>query len=489
MTVPDSQRNRLEFPPAEACLGPASEFVAAFAAGLGMEEPGRTAIRNASRQAMKMVLDKNAGGRSEERIGVDVFESEGKLHVEVLNRGVPIFLEGPALHGGSVTEAAQGLERFSIENLGRHGQAVKLTMRLGEEASRRGMGATPVVVGPIETEGMVIRELEVGEESKLSQLFYQVYGYDYINEFVYYPEQIRQRLQDGRLISIVAALPDGRILGNVGLMKWNDAPKVYEPCLGVTHPGVKSKGLFSQIFRATMDRVAKTEMSYCFFDFVTNHVYSQKLVETFKPCPMSIFVGCQSKDTQARLEKLGMGHDPRETDRYSLLYSIIPRTQYPFGKQITLPHNLGEAVGFLLQPLNLSWVPASRFDVLPPGGEYQMHLQPTQNAVVFDCFKPGHKAADAILRDWTQLLKNGYQYAGIEVPLDAPGIGNLYDRLADNGFFISGFIPYHQSERLGFRFQAMGPTKVDFGEIQVFSPGAKELLILIRENFERVHLL
>ncbi len=485
MIVPESQRNHLEFPPSEFSLGPASDFVGAFATGLGMGEERSRAIRNAAKQAMKLVLDKNTGGLSEERIGVDVFESEGKLHVEVLNRGVPIFLEGAALLGAGLADASQGLERFSIENLGRHGQAVKLAIRLGEEASRRSMSSTVADEGPISTEGMVIREMEAGEEAKLSQLFYQVYGYDYINEFVYYPEQIRQRLQDGRLISIVASLPDGRLLGHVGLVKWNDSPKVYEPCLGVTHPGVKAKGLFSQIFGATMDRIARTEMSYCFFDFVTNHIYSQKLVENYKPVPMSIFVGCQSKETQARLEKLGMGHDPKETDRYSLLYSIIPRTQYPFGKSIVLPHNLGEALGFLLQPLNLTWYPASRFDVLPPGGEYQTHLQPTQNAVLFDCVQPGQKAVDGILRDWTQLLKNGYQYAGIEVPLDAPGIGNLYDRLADHGFFIGGFIPYKYSDRLGFRFQSMGPTKVDFDEIQIFSPGAKALLSIIRENFER----
>ncbi len=489
MNVPESQRNHLEFPPLESCLGPAAEFVSAFAAELGMEEAGRLAIRNASRQAMQMVLDKNSRGRSEARIGLDVFESEGKLHVEVLNHGVPIFLDGPTLSGGSVTDLAQGLERFSIENRGRQGQSVMLAIRLGEQASRRAMATTEAAVGPIATEGVQIRELAVGEEAKLSQLFYQVYAYDYINEFVYYPEQIRQRLEDGRLISIVAALPDGRLLGHVGLVKWNDAPKVYEPCLGVTHPGVKSKGLFGQIFAATMERIQQTEMSYCFFDFVTNHIYSQKLVEKYKPCPISIFIGCQSKDTQARLEKLGMGKDPKETDRYSLLYSLIPQTQYPFGKQIVLPHNLGEAVGFLLEPLNLGWVPASRFDVLPPNGEYQTHLQPLQNAVVFDCFRPGHKAAEAILRDWAQLLKNGYQYAGIEVPLGAPGIGSLYDRLADNGFFIGGFIPYHHSDRLGFRFQAIGPTKVDFSEIQVFSEGAKNLLALIRENFERTHIL
>lgn len=487
--ISDGIRNHLEIPPVELGVEPAAEFVSSYAASLGMADEGRAAIRNAARLALKLVLEKNSHGQSDERIGVDVFEAEGQLHVEVCNRGTPILLDAQE-EAARVHEASKGLEKFSIENLGRRGQTVRLAIRLGEEASRRAMAsAADETLGPLATEGMVIREMLPGEEAKLSQLFYSVYGYAYINEFIYYPEQIRQRLQDGRLISIVAALPDGRLLGHVGLMKWNDSPKVYEPCLGVTHPGVKSKGLFSQIFAATMERVRRTEMAYCFFDFVTNHIFSQKLVEKYEPCPLALFVGCQSKATQAKLEKLGMGSDPKETDRYSLLYSMIPQAKHPFGELIVLPHNLGEAAGFLLQPLNVAWVPGSRFDVLPTAGEYRTHLQPTQNAVVFDCVKPGHQAVDGILREWGQLLKNGYQYAGVEVPLDAQGIGTLYDRLADNGFFIAGFIPYHHSDRLGFRFQAMGPTKVDFDEIQVYSDSAKRLLSLIRENHERTQIL
>ena len=65
-----------------------------------------------------------------------------------------------------------------------------------------------------------------GEEDSLSRLFYLVYGYDYINEFVYYPEKIKAMIEAGDLLSIVAARPNGRLVGHVGLVRRHREPAV-----------------------------------------------------------------------------------------------------------------------------------------------------------------------------------------------------------------------------------------------------------------------
>jgi hypothetical protein len=238
-----------------------------------------------------------------------------------------------------------------------------------------------------------------------------------------------------------------------------------------------------------MERARELPTQYTFFDFVTNHDHSQRLVAKYGPADLALFVGCQSKATQARLEKLGMGVDPRDTDRYSLLFSIIPQVPHPFGRQIRLPNNLGELLGFLLQPINVSWVPTSRFEVLAEDGEYQTHFQPAQNAVIFDLVRPGRQAAERLLTQWRHLLRTQYEYAAVEIAVDQPGVGHLYDLLAEHGFFVSGFVPYHHSDRLALRFQALGPTKVSFDEIKVFTPTAKRLLEIVRANYERNQVL
>lgn len=195
------------------------------------------------------------------------------------------------------------------------------------------------------------------------------------------------------------------------------------------------------------------------------------------------WVSVEELSGQARAVGYGLG--PKETDRYTLLVSVIPEVKHPFGKEIFLPNNLGEMFGFLLGPLNLLWNPAPRFEMLPLGGDYQTHLQPLQNAVQFDLFWPGRNAIENIIRDWRKLLKVGYQYAAIDVPIGVRGISNLYDILSDHGFFVAGFIPHHYSDKLGFRFQTVGHTKLDFNEIKVFGEGTKKLLEIVRENYER----
>ena len=332
-------------------------------------------------------------------------------------------------------------------------------------------------------------EIMADIEARIAELFFYVYGYDYIHEFVYYPEKLEHLIETQELVSVGAVLPDGRLVGHVGLRRWNADPLVYEPCLGVVDPVLKSRGVFSRVFNETMKVADQISMSYLFFDFVTNHEFSQKFVSRYNPIDLALLVGCQSKATQAKLERLGMGADPKDTDRYSLLYSVLPRAEFPFGRDVELPMNLGEEIGFLLEPLGISWYPASRFSVLPDGGEYKSSLQPAQNAVLFDLVCPGRRAVEKILAEWQQYLRNGYEYVAVDVLVGSPGVGNLYDLLQEAGFFVAGFLPYHHGNRLAIRFQAMGPSKVAFDEIKVHSPIANRLLDLIQIQYERTQTL
>jgi hypothetical protein len=157
----------------------------------------------------------------------------------------------------------------------------------------------------------------------------------------------------------------------------------------------------------------------------------------------------------------------------------------PFGREVALPENIGDPLGFLLEPLGLAWTPASRFATLPARGAYRASYQPQQDAVSFDLCEPGRQAASDIVRDWRHLLRNGYLYASVDVPVGASGLGPLYDMLSEAGFFAAGFVPYHLGDTLGFRFQALGPAKVSFAEIKAASAAARKLKAFIEQDFKR----
>jgi hypothetical protein len=489
--MPPRAEASLRVPPSDDYIESASVFVLSYARSLEMPSEGQNRLKAALDAALALVQDCHLQGGSDEPVSIRVRESEGRLAVDILNRGTPVLLKetGDEVRISRFREAAKGVEKMSVENLGRRGQFVRLQVKVGR-LSRSVTEERPVGRGEASEGGPItFRMLEHGEESALSRLFYFVYGYDYIHEAVYYPEKLKEMIEQGRLISMVAALPGGRLVGHVGLVRQNETPPVFEAALGVVDPIAGSRGVFSRLFEKTMERMLQSPMQYCYFDFVTNHDISQRLISRYGTCDMALLTGSQSRDTQVKLSKIGLGPDPEEMDRYSILLSVIPRVERPFGEEVSLPPSLGEPLEFLLRPLGLSWTPASRFQVLAAEGNYKAHYDPTQGAVLFDLFEPGKGAAEGVAQEWKQALKDGYRYAAVDVPVREPGLGAIYDLLSTDGFFIAGFIPYHFGDKLAFRFQSLGPAEAAFDKIKVSSPDARRLLEIVRSDYERNRLI
>ncbi len=330
-----------------------------------------------------------------------------------------------------------------------------------------------------------IQPMNISSAPLLSRLFYQVYGYDYINEYIYYPKRIIELIEKNNLYSFVAENSRGELLAHVGLQRWNQKPQVYEASLGVVDPRIKSKGLFREVFAKTMEFSKDLEMSYCLFDFVTNHAFSQGIIKDYGIKELAIFVGCQSKKTQASLEKLGLGSDPSGMDRYTLLIGVIPRDPYPFGKQVMLPSNIGEKLGFLLEELNIEWVPTPRFYPLPETGKFEKEIQTAQKSLIYRIDQPSFDVLKQIKHEWTHALADGFQYVAVEVPLNQPGIAQCYDYLAEQGFFFAGFVPYKYGDQLALRLQSIAPTHVAFDKIRVSSEVGQKLLEIIKKNYQR----
>ena len=498
---------RLEIPTSRRFLSSALAFVESYARSLGLSTDSETHLVLAVHTALKLIIERNEQAMSahfEQPIVLEIGVRENRVSVSILNRGVPLFPEnrisgltsgsrpgqlellGSAnLNVGSVVDrlqkAMKQIEFVSLENLGRLGQRIFLEMPLQSVAQQRPKNLLSEDFEP----NIEIRPLRDGEEAALSELFYFVYGYNYINEFVYFPEKIRKMREHGQLLSAVAAFPDGRLAGHVGLLQRNHQPPVFEACLGVVDPRVKARGIFGILFKEIMRQVHETPMSFCFFDLVTNHDYSQRMVAEYGACEMALMVGCQSKLTQASLAKLGLGDDPEDMDRYSILFGSLPQQASPFGSETILPSSIGEPFDFLLRPLGINWTPASRFVVLAPNGEYKVKHKKSQSSVAFDLYQPGRQAVERVIVEWRSLMRDGYQYASLDIPIEVPGLGLLYDRLATEGFFMAGFLPYQNTSKLVFRFQALAPTKVAFDRIKIFSESGKKLLQLVRDDYER----
>lgn len=475
---------RLEIQPRPELARPALDFLLSAACAMHPGTERRERLERALSPVLELVLENNRGGV--DPIALEAGECEGRFAVVITHRGVPIFSSAStsavnAHYYPRLLEASKHAERVKVENAWREGQRVQLELSMGSPAP---VGKARASLRIPDGETLAVRPLAPGEEEALSRLFYLVYGYEYVNEAVYQPERLRAMLASGELLSLVAVRPNGRLVGHVGLVRKSRQPPVYEAAMGAVDPAVKSRGVFGELFHATMELAERTPMQYCLFDFVTNHDLSQRHVNRYGTRELALLVGCQTRETQARLERLGLGPDPEDMDRYSLLVSMIPRVPHPFGREIALPERIGESFGFLLEGLGLSWTPSARFQGLAPGGRHTTRHLAAQQAVHFDLEEPGAGAAEQLLDEWRGLVRSGAQYASVDVPLDRPGAGALYELLSAGGFFAAGFVPYRFSQRLGFRFQAVGPSQVAFDKIKIASEPGRRLLDIVRSDYE-----
>ncbi len=435
---------------------------------------------NEVREVLKMVIDNNRkAANTSEQVLIEIKKNPTTLGIEIFNRGKPIYFP-------EIQERLINTKDIKWSNLGRQGQVVTFLVPLGPQESEPKELALDDRWSHIQDlKNIEIRRLKSGEEPELSRLFYQVYEYNYINELVYFPEKLKALIENGDLESWVAADSHGQVIGHVGLVRKNTSPAVYEAAMGVVDPTFPIRGIFKSLFAQIMNRVQEISMQYCFFDFVTNHDLSQRSVNHYGNIDMALLVGCQRKDTQARLEHLGLGKDSATMDRYSLLCGLVPRVERPFGSSISVPGGSGEIFEFILKPLGLDWTPRTRFDQIARVGKYVTTRNPAQNSVEFDLQMPGREAVQKICEEWRHLLREGYLYASVVAATDQPGLRHVYDDLAAHGFFIGGFLPYHFSNRLGLVMQSVGPARVDWNNIRVHSDRAKQLLELVRRNYER----
>jgi hypothetical protein len=425
---------------------------------------------------------KSPGGAK--RKAHEMFMATAKLHgdkiiVEIVNCGFPFKLEEFHKRFGHL-----GHIEVSSISPNREGQFVSIQYPYAVTPPTKSQ-----VIADDSNQEVDIRELRKGEEYEVSKLFYNVYRYRYINQNVYDPHYIAREIAEGRLISYVGALPSGTLVSHVGIVECNGDPKVYEAAWGVVDPKFANRGVFKRNFEATLARMQSLNMSYGIYDFVTNHDFSQRLVAKYGYADMALFVGNQVSETQARLEELGVAKDAPGMERYSLLLGIDMKGNFPFGQRIRLPINIGETVDFLLNNLGMTWEPTNRFESLPIGGHYTLKIHQEQKSVVFNMYDVGRSAVERIIADLSHHLRSGLEYAAVDFPLNVPGVGYIHDALADAGFFMAGLMPYGFANQLGFRMQFLTPADVDFDAIKVFSPVGQRLKQIVKDEWERNHLI
>lgn len=472
-------RSSLNVPVDINYMEPLTVFAESYARQLDLSESQTNNLQKAVSKVLNILIDNSHKDFRRPPIHFEIGRKDNHLVVRFVNHGHPLFLAGTVL-SHQLSLLADG---FSFVNNGRDGQELTFVYELTEEP----VSHLTSVDLPKESDQreLFYRPIKPSESSHLSQLFYSVYGYNYVQDYVYYPGELSKKIESGELLTFGAFLDDEVMAGHIGLLRKNNDPTVYEAALGVVDPRIKSRGIFKTLFSQVMKHVDDHPMQYCLYDFVTNHDFSQKEVNKYETCALSLHLGCQISETQAKLETLGIGKDSEEMDRYTLLVAVKPKVEQPFGKEVILPINIGEQTEFLLDPLNISWRPAPRFSPLPKTGTYAREINYSQKSIHFELENPAQDLLQPILNEWKHFLRLGFMYASVDIPLTTGGLALIYDFFVSHGFFLSGFVPYRHSNVLALRLQSLGPSRIAIDDLKIYGAQGQQLYQLIKNEYLR----
>jgi anti-sigma regulatory factor (Ser/Thr protein kinase) len=171
------------------------------------------------------------------------------------------------------------MDVVAVESLGRDGKQLTLFKaaphRFDPEAlparkRARGQPREPVT-------DVVFRRATADDAIEVMRLFYDCYRYSYFNEQVYSPQALGRMIASGEIDSFVAALPSGRLVAHLALIRDPNRPNAIECGMAAADPAYPGHHLFNKTAMLAAEQILHSRKTIVFAGCVTAHVASQKI--------------------------------------------------------------------------------------------------------------------------------------------------------------------------------------------------------------------
>jgi hypothetical protein len=311
----------------------------------------------------------------------------------------------------------------------------------------------------------------------IAHLFFAEYGAAYPIESYYYPEWIAEQNNNGNLYSVVARAPQGDIIGHMALFRSSPLhPNLYEIGLGIILPS----------YRTT------------FAAYRINQYICEKLVQFIHPDGIFGEAVCHITATQKSSAMIGMKDAALEIDlmpakaydkskrasgRVSCLIQFRSCNDRPH--EVFIPPDYRREIDHILSDMALDR------QITPSRAEPPRHRKSHVGVRFFGHAAVGRFAVVSSGSDFESVVEslekqgaeNGTQVSQYFLNLAEPWVGDAVDCLRKRGYFFGGYVP-RWFDTDGMLMQKIS-TSPDFSSIMLHSTKAKEMLELVRSDWQR----
>lgn len=332
--------------------------------------------------------------------------------------------------------------------------------------------------------GYQVRPFRPDDAAGIVACFRKIYGDSYVHPELYDERAICELNETGRLASFVSIGPCGSIVGHYGLERPN-LGRIAETGEALVLPEHRHHALMESMRALLEERAREVGLAGLYGNVVTNHVFSQRVVERFGELPTAVNLGWSPRTFHNMAQDLAQ--------RMSELIYFKHLAQ-PSEREVHLPERhrswclrIYELLGV---PVRERRVPASddaaaASDAAASSPTMKHDVRPDLQRAVVRVESIGPETVAELRAAVASYQAEGVEVIYVDLPLAHAGTPELCDDVEALGFFFGGLCPLFAETGDTLRLQWLG-VELDETQIQIESPIARELLAYVAAERRRV---
>lgn len=324
--------------------------------------------------------------------------------------------------------------------------------------------------------GYRVRRFEPSDAAGIVACFRQIYGDSYVHPELYDEVAICELNARGEQVSFVALCPAGNIVGHYAIERLEHG-RIAETGEALVLPEHRHHQLMESMRTLLEEQAAELRLQGLFGNVVTNHVFSQRVVERFGEKPCAISLGWSPKTFRNMSQSL------------SQRMSEVVYFKHLQAADDTVAHLPARHRDWCLRIYEHFSVPVTPRDGEAPSdsrsGSLKVELRANLGRGYMRVLNVGGDSAAAIRDALEAAQQLGVEAMFLDLPVSEPGTPALCEQLESLGFFFSGLCPLFAPDGDAVRLQWLG-VDLDESQLQLESDLAKELVAYIAEERRRV---
>lgn len=414
-------------------------------------------------------------------IDIKLLYKTGKFIISIEDRGIPVDFSKLEKHESSALgiHLMKNLaDEFQFINLGKEGKKLELVKNIPEESishmlSKHEKHKLSEEAELAEDEPS-IRIISHDDPEMLARLAYRVYGYTYFSIF-YYPEQIRELIEKGLLVSAVAINKENEIVGNLSLFFETKGARVADSGAAMVDPRYRGHKLFKKMKLFLKDYAINNNMYGIYSEAVTIHTFTQQGNISIGAKETGIMLAFATESLTFKKVNNDKTLDQRQavvlfylkTNNEPHRKVYLCKRFYPILKKV---YNNMELDREIIQ------VDSSISENLTKEQSLiNTSMKPDFNIATISIIETGKDALEIVGQQLKEFCLNKVDTIYLEIPVDSPYSAVLADKVTELGFMLSGIIPELRDGDC-LKLQYLNNVRVDPAKINIKSDLGKELL-------------